>query len=43
MEKKKRGEFTYQKLSQANLEPAKESLKNARTFFKHVYNLCEKC
>src|SRR3989344_2925920 len=39
-EKKKRGEFTYQKLSQANLEPANKSLENARTFLKHIYDLC---
>lgn len=42
IEKKKRGEFTYQKLPQANLEPAQESLKNAEIFFRHTYNLCEK-
>lgn len=40
-EKKKRGEFTYKKLSRANLEPAKESLENAKTFFKHIKKLCE--
>ena len=34
-EKKKRGDFTYNTISQANIEPAKESLKNAKTFFKH--------
>jgi uncharacterized protein (UPF0332 family) len=34
-EKKKRGDFTYNTLPQANLEPAKESLDNAKTFFKH--------
>jgi len=39
-EKKKRGAFTYQKLSQANFEPSKESLENAKTFFKHINNLC---
>jgi uncharacterized protein (UPF0332 family) len=39
-EKKKRGTFTYQKLSQANLEPAKQSLENAKTFFKHIRRLC---
>ena len=31
-EKSKRREFTYQKLPQANILPAKESLKNAETF-----------
>ena len=35
-EKSKRGEFTYQKLPQANLNPAKESLENAETFFKNI-------
>jgi uncharacterized protein (UPF0332 family) len=39
-EKAKRGDFTYRKLPQANLEPAKESIENAKTFFKHMYNLC---
>ncbi len=40
IEKKKRGEFTYQRIAQANLEPAKESLENAKTFLKHIYDLC---
>jgi len=35
-EKGKRGEFTYQKLPQANKEPAKESLDNASLFFKNI-------
>jgi uncharacterized protein (UPF0332 family) len=35
-EKSKRGEFTYQKLPQANLEPAKESFDNAVLFFKTI-------
>jgi len=34
-EKKKRGDFTYNTIAQANIEPANESLKNAKTFFKH--------
>jgi len=34
-EKKKRGEFTYNTIAQANIEPANESLENAKTFFKH--------
>lgn len=38
-EKKKRGKFTYQKLPQANKEPAFESLENARKFFKYIYNI----
>lgn len=36
LEKRKRGEFTYQKLPQANKEPAQESLDNAYFFFKNV-------
>ena len=40
-EKKKRGEFKYQKLSQANLEPANKRLENAKTFLKHIRKLCE--
>ena len=40
IEKKKRGEFTYQRIAQANLEPAKESLDNAKTFLKNIYDLC---
>jgi len=39
-EKNKRGKFTYRKLPQANLEPAKESLGNAEYFFKHINMLC---
>jgi uncharacterized protein (UPF0332 family) len=34
-EKRKRGKFTYQTIPQANLQPAEESLANAKTFFKH--------
>lgn len=41
IEKKKRGEFTYQKLAQANKEPVEESLENAKMFFGYVYGLCE--
>ena len=36
MEKRKRGEFTYQKLPPANREPAEESLNNALFFFKNI-------
>ena len=36
-EKKKRSEFTYRKMPQANKEPAYESIKNAKFFFKHIY------
>ena len=35
-EKSKRGEFTYQKLPQANLNPSKESFDNAILFFKTI-------
>lgn len=40
-EKKKRGEFTYQKLPQANMEPAEKSLENSEKFFKIIYNLLD--
>ena len=36
IEKKKRGEFTYQKLPQANKEPAGKSFQNASSFFKNI-------
>lgn len=36
MEKRRRGKFTYQKLPQANREPAEESLNNALFFFKNI-------
>lgn len=35
-EKSKRGSYTYKKLPQANIEPAKESLDNAEKFFKNI-------
>lgn len=41
-EKSKRGEFTYRKLPQANLEPAKESLANAEKFFKNINLIVQK-
>lgn len=34
-EKRKRGNFTYNTISQANVEPAEESIKNAKEFIKH--------
>lgn len=40
-EKFKRGEFTYKKLPQANLEPARESLENAEKFFKNINLILE--
>lgn len=35
-EKWKRGYFTYQTISQANKEPAKDSLKNAKFFVSNI-------
>jgi len=35
IEKKKRGDFTYNTIPQANLSPAEESIKHAKEFFKH--------
>lgn len=35
-EKRKRGKFTYQKLPQANLNPANESMNNAEKFFRNI-------
>lgn len=40
-EKRKRGEFTYQKLPQANKEPAQESLNNASFFFKNINKILQ--
>jgi len=40
-EKQKRGNFTYKTLPQANIEPSRQSLNNAKLFFKHIYNLLE--
>jgi uncharacterized protein (UPF0332 family) len=42
LEKRKRGEFTYQKLPQANKDPAKESLENALSFFKNINQILRK-
>jgi len=36
VEKEKRGTFTYQKLPQANMKPASDSLENASLFFKNI-------
>ena len=41
-EKRKRGKFTYQKLPQANREPAKESFDNASFFFKNINKILRK-
>lgn len=35
IEKKKRGDFTYNTISQANMGPAEESIRNAKEFIKH--------
>ena len=34
-EKKKRGDFTYNTIPQANKDPAEESIRNAKEFYKH--------
>jgi hypothetical protein len=36
MEKRKRGEFTYNTIPQANMTPAEESIKHAKEFMKHT-------
>ncbi len=36
-EKKKRGEFTYRTMPQANREPARESIEHAKTFYKNIF------
>lgn len=41
-EKSKRGQFTYQKLPQANREPASESIRNATTFLNNITLLLQK-
>jgi len=41
-ERKRRTEVTYQKLPQANKEPAKESLENAKTLIKYLRRVGEK-
>jgi len=41
-EKSKRGSFTYKKLPQANLDPAKESLKNVEIFLKNINLMIKK-
>jgi uncharacterized protein (UPF0332 family) len=34
-EKKKRGDFTYNTIPQANKSPAQESIENSKTFYRH--------
>jgi hypothetical protein len=41
LEQKKRESFTYQKIAQANKDPAKNSLDNARIFFRNIFNLLD--
>lgn len=41
LEKGKRSTFTYKRVSQANQEPAQESITNARVFFNNIFRLCE--
>lgn len=41
-EKKKRGEFTYRTLPQANKQPAKESIERTKIFFKHIFAIINK-
>jgi uncharacterized protein (UPF0332 family) len=40
LEKSKRGRFTYKRISQANQQPAQESIKNAQKFLTHLFRLC---
>ena len=40
-EKKKRGDFTYKTLPQANQEPAVDSIKNAKTFVSNIKKISE--
>lgn len=42
LERRKRGDYTYKKLPQANMEPAKESLDNAALFFKAIGGILRK-
>jgi uncharacterized protein (UPF0332 family) len=42
MEKRKRGDFTYNIIPQANRKPAEESIKNAQTFAANVFKIIEK-
>ena len=39
MEKRKRGEFVYKKLPEANKLPAEKSIEHAQKFFKTIYGL----
>jgi uncharacterized protein (UPF0332 family) len=41
-EKRKRGQFVYQTIPQANLEPAQESVDNGKKFVSHIKQIIEK-
>lgn len=41
-EKRKRGDYTYKTLPQANQAPAQESIQNAQTFYKNIQALAKK-
>lgn len=41
-EREKRGKFTYERLPQANKQPAEESLENAQKFYRQIYALISK-
>lgn len=42
VEKIKRGDFTYKTIPQANINPAKESLENAKIFLRNIKKIIEK-
>lgn len=41
-EKRKRGDFTYKTLPQANKEPAEDSIRNAKVFLSNIKKVAEK-
>lgn len=41
-EKRKRGQFVYKTIPQANIEPANESIKNAKKFVSYIKQIIEK-
>jgi len=41
-EKRKRGNFTYSTIPQANKEPAEESIRNAKTFVSNIIKVIDK-
>ena len=42
MEKRKRGDFTYKTIPQANKKPAEESIRNAEIFASNIMKILEK-